>query len=120
VLPEGGFTMIQRAAWEKEPPVIHVILNWAQDLRNNGKTERAGKDVSVRSDLYSLGLVRYELFTGQQAFKASTAAELARLQAESTPTSPTRLVADFDLRSRGRSFDASRVSRGIAPRRRPR
>ena len=58
--------------------------------------QRAGQDVSVRSDLYSLGLVLYELFTGQQAFKASTAAELARLQAESTPTSPTRLVADLD------------------------
>jgi serine/threonine-protein kinase len=36
------------------------------------------------------------LFTGQQAFKASTAAELARLQAESTPTSPTRLIDDLD------------------------
>jgi serine/threonine-protein kinase len=58
--------------------------------------QRDGKEVTVRSDLYSLGLVLYELFTGQQAFKASTAAELARLQAESTPTSPTRLVADLD------------------------
>ncbi len=58
--------------------------------------QRAGKEVTVRSDLYSLGLVLYELFTGQQAFKASTAAELARLQAESTPTSPTRLVAELD------------------------
>jgi predicted Ser/Thr protein kinase len=58
--------------------------------------QRAGQDVTVRSDIYSLGLVLYELFTGQQAFKASTAAELARLQAESTPTSPTRHVEDLD------------------------
>jgi len=58
--------------------------------------QRAGKDVTVRSDLYSLGLVLYELFTGHAAFKASSAAELARLQAESTPTSPTRLVEDLD------------------------
>ncbi len=29
----------------------------------------AGREVSVRSDLYSLGLVLYELFTGQQASK---------------------------------------------------
>ena len=58
--------------------------------------QRAGRDVTVRSDLYSLGLVLYELFTGHQAFKASTPAELARLQQESTPTSPTRLVADLD------------------------
>jgi serine/threonine-protein kinase len=58
--------------------------------------QRAGKEVTVRSDLYSLGLVLYELFTGQQAFKASTPAELARLQEESTPTSPTRLVEGLD------------------------
>jgi serine/threonine-protein kinase len=58
--------------------------------------QRAGKDVTVRSDLYSLGLVLYELFTGHRAFKASTSAELARLQAESTPTSPTRLIEDLD------------------------
>jgi serine/threonine-protein kinase len=58
--------------------------------------QRAGKDVTVRSDLYSLGLVLYELFTGQPAFKASTPAELARLQDQSTPTSPTRLIEDLD------------------------
>ena len=34
----------------------------------------AGREVSVRSDLYSLGLVLHELFTGQRASAASTAA----------------------------------------------
>jgi predicted Ser/Thr protein kinase len=58
--------------------------------------QRAGKDVTVRSEIYSLGLVMYELFTGQPAFKATTAAELARLQAESSPTDPTRLVEGLD------------------------
>ena len=33
----------------------------------------AGTGVSVKSDLYSLGLVLYEIFTGQVAFKAATA-----------------------------------------------
>ena len=28
----------------------------------------AGKEVSVRSDIYSLGLVLYEMFTGKRAF----------------------------------------------------
>lgn len=55
-----------------------------------------GKGVSVRSDLYSLGLVLYELFTGAAAFKASTARELARLKLETTPTSPSRLIEGFD------------------------
>jgi serine/threonine-protein kinase len=58
--------------------------------------QREGKEVSVRSDLYSLGLVLYELFTGQPAFKAASAAELHRLQSESTPTNPSRLVEGLD------------------------
>ena len=36
-LPEGGFLMLERAAWEKEPPVIHVVLNWAQELEAGAK-----------------------------------------------------------------------------------
>ena len=56
----------------------------------------AGRAVTVRSDLYSLGLVLYELCTGQPAFKAATAAEMARLKSESTPTSPGQIVDGFD------------------------
>ena len=56
----------------------------------------AGKEVTVRSDIYALGLVLYELFTGKQAFEAATPAELARLQRDSTPTSPASHVEGFD------------------------
>ena len=40
------------------------------------------------SDLYSLGLVLYELFTGQPAFEAATLRELIRLRARPTPARP--------------------------------
>jgi eukaryotic-like serine/threonine-protein kinase len=36
VLPEGGFLLIERTAWEREPRVLHVILNWANELRTKG------------------------------------------------------------------------------------
>ena len=56
----------------------------------------SGKGVSMKSDLYSLGLVLYELFTGKRAFDAPSAAELMRLQQESTPTMPTTHVSGLD------------------------
>ncbi len=56
----------------------------------------SGQEVSIRSDIYSLGLVLYEIFTGQRPFEASTLAELVRLRSEATPVSLTSLVRDLD------------------------
>ena len=56
----------------------------------------AGKSASIKSDLYSLGLVFYELFTGRRAFSAATPEELVRIQQETTPTSPSSHVEGFD------------------------
>ncbi len=56
----------------------------------------AGKEVTIRSDIYSLGLVLYEIFTGKRPFEASTIAELVRLRSETTPLSISKLVRDLD------------------------
>src|SRR6185503_4341571 len=56
-----------------------------------------GGDVTTRSDIYSLGLVLYELFTGKRAFNATSLAELISLRrSDTTPTSPAELVPDLD------------------------
>ena len=57
----------------------------------------SGGALTVRSDLYSLGLVLYELFTGRKAFEASSLPELIRLRRSDThPSSPSSHVKDLD------------------------
>jgi serine/threonine-protein kinase len=56
----------------------------------------AGREVTARSDLYALGLVLYEMFTGKRAFQSGSEDELARLQRDSTPASMTSVVKDLD------------------------
>ena len=56
----------------------------------------AGRGASIQSDIYALGLVLYELFTGRKAFEAATLAEWRRKHAEEQPTSPSTVTPGFD------------------------
>jgi protein kinase-like protein len=56
----------------------------------------AGRGASVRSDLYALGLVLYEILSGKRAFKASTLAELRHEKEQSTPTAPSEFRSGID------------------------
>ena len=56
----------------------------------------AGGSATAQSDIYSLGLVLYEIFTGKAAFEAVSVAELVRQHATTTPKNPSQLVHDLD------------------------
>jgi serine/threonine-protein kinase len=56
----------------------------------------AGEEVTIKSDIYALGLVLYEIFTGKLPFESTTLAGLMRAQKESQPASPASLVRDLD------------------------
>ena len=56
----------------------------------------AGREVTSKSDLYALGLVLYELFTGKRVFDAHSLDELRRLHESSAPTHPSSWVKNID------------------------
>ncbi len=56
----------------------------------------AGSDVSTKSDIYSLGLVVYEILTGKRAFEAASLPELMKLRESGRITNPSTLVRDLD------------------------
>lgn len=56
-----------------------------------------GANQTIQSDIYSLGLVLYELFTGKRAFEATSLNELIKLRRSDTmPTTPTSIVKGLD------------------------
>ncbi len=55
-----------------------------------------GTGVSVKSDIYALGLVLYEMFTGKRAYEANTLAELKSKRAQGDPISISTVVRDID------------------------
>ena len=59
--------------------------------------QAAGNAPSPASDVYSLGVIMFEMFTGQLPFVADSTDELARLHREALPPSPRVVNSDISL-----------------------
>jgi serine/threonine protein kinase len=57
-----------------------------------------GKPVDARTDIYALGLILYEMFTGQRAFHADTPAALVAKHLTEPPPSPRSVEPDLPAR----------------------
>ncbi len=55
-----------------------------------------GREVTARSDVYSLGLVLYELFTGRKAFEGKSFSEMLKKHRDERPPDPSSLVPSLD------------------------
>jgi Tol biopolymer transport system component len=56
-----------------------------------------GENLDARSDLFSFGLVLYEMATGQQAFKGNTSGVIFAAILEREPPPPTRVVPELPV-----------------------
>ena len=56
----------------------------------------AGTEVTAKSDIYALGLLLYELFTGKRAYEAASLMDLMRQQERGTPAAITTVAKDLD------------------------
>ncbi|HEX8198299.1 MAG TPA: serine/threonine-protein kinase, partial [Pyrinomonadaceae bacterium] len=55
-----------------------------------------GRGVSQKSDIYSLGLVMYEIFTGKYAFQPNSIRNLSQKHRSTLPTNPSEFVKDIN------------------------
>jgi serine/threonine protein kinase len=55
-----------------------------------------GTEVTARSDIYALGLVMYEIFTGRRPYDAKNVRELISLQESAQLTAMSSIAADID------------------------
>jgi serine/threonine protein kinase len=56
----------------------------------------AGRPASTKSDIYALGLILFEIFTGRRAYDAKTLGDLKQLHETGTVTTPSSFVKGLD------------------------
>ncbi len=76
--------------------------------------QASGSAIDRRSDIFALGIVLYELTTGERLYRGETAAHTLTLAQEGRIQSPTRILADYPERLAGivmRALDPDRDNR---------
>jgi serine/threonine protein kinase len=77
--------------------LAHDAETRINELKYWSPEQCAGGQVNELTDVYSLGIVLYEMITGQPPFDSSDSAELIQKQIHETPVTPE--IYNFDIRA---------------------
>ena len=78
------------------PAGVGIVTGQAGTIAYMAPEQLTGLGSSIRSDVFALGLVLFEVFTGRRAFAATTVKALKALYAESKPLTLSGSAGDID------------------------
>jgi serine/threonine-protein kinase len=76
---------ISKIQVDSEPAVTGVAVTMGTPLYMSPEQVRSSRDVDGRTDLWSLGVILYELIAGAPPFSGTTTAAIAAIVADATP-----------------------------------
>ncbi|MGI8783789.1 MAG: protein kinase domain-containing protein [Acidobacteriota bacterium] len=108
VLDFGLAKLVPQHAKEAAPKVASAVQTINEDLQTSPGTamgtvaymspeQALGEELDARTDLFSFGIVLYEMATGVPAFKGGTSAALFDAILNKAPTSPLRLNPELPV-----------------------